>query len=372
MGSQVSQESNVCDDPVQFALRHQVPVPVHTGVLSATIRVQVRSLSLSLGLRRDVVVSVILSFCSPADVGRLSGTDRSIHETCETDSVWTSMLAADFWQTPGPSPARGHSRTSPFMFEDFHNRSTIRPIRREVLLPKIYRNQLVRRWQGEVAFRRKQALETKMNDLHAEMNSKIQDCRKVWTGVIKRRRFLACTLWFLGLVCCLKVSRNFVTLEALRILIVVSYQTCYKLFVWALSFLAPVFLCHLLICGAKNDGQRLSRRFRLLLLTCSFIAGQLTTPAWQLVAKLLSAWFAGCCVLAFFGLAAIFTTAFLAGSAYFTLRRARSFTQEFWAVEQRDQEEASIYQSYQAEIRKCRLGLGSPPDDKPSSNCSLL
>eukprot|EP00438_Fugacium_kawagutii_P027575 Skav230739 [mRNA] locus=scaffold3436:23340:24110:+ [translate_table: standard] len=240
-------------------------------------------------------------------------------------------------------------------------------------LPKHCRNQLVKRWQCEVAFRRKQALEEKMHALQVEMDSKIQDCRKSWTSVIKRRRVLACILWFLGLVCFLNIARKFVSLNALPLAILTAYQTCHKLMAWALSLLVPVALCHELVCKQKNSGgQSLSRRFRFFLLVCSFIAGQLTMHAWHFIIEVLSVPLAACCVLAMVSTAAVTTAACLAASAYLTLRSARSFTEEFSAVEQRDREEASIYQSYQAEIRKCRLGLGLPPDEKSISNCSIL
>ncbi len=367
MGSQVSQDKTdggcCAVQYVQYALKQQIAEPVHTGVLSTTVRLQVRYLSLSIGLRRDVL-SLIMGFCSPAEIGRLCGVDRSIHEVCETDAVWEAMLAADFWQSPSPQ-GRLHPQSL--------GRGDRLNIRRQTLLPKFFRNQLVKRWQCELAFRRKQALQEKMDALQVEMDLKIQHCRKTWTSIIKRRRLLACFFWLLGLACFLKLSRNFVPLATLWLLIVGIYKACYRLIELALRFVAPVVLCELIFIGRKN-AARLSICSRLFLLGCSFIAGQLPIgQAWQLVTSALSVGLAGCCVCAVIGIVALLTIAFVASSAYFSLRRARSLTKEFSAVEQRDREEAAISESYQAEIRKCRIGLGLPPDEQRSnSNCSIL
>lgn len=368
MGSQVSQDKTdggCC--AVQYALKQQIPEPVHTGVLSTAVRLQVRYLSLSIGLRRDVL-SLIMGFCSPAEIGRLCGVDRSIHEVCETDAVWEAMLAADFWQSPMSPQGRLHRSQS-------LGRGERMKIRRQTLLPKFFRNQLVKRWQCELAFRRKQALQEKMDALQVEMDLKIQHCRKTWTSIIKRRRLLACFFWLLGLAFFLKLSRNFVPLATLWLLIVGIYKASYTLIELTLRFVAPVVLCdRLIFIGRKNADSGLSICSRLFLLGCSFIAGQLPIGrAWQLVTSALSVGLAGCCVFAVIGIVALLTIAFLASLAYFTLRRARSLTKEFSAVEQRDREEAAISESYQAEIRKCRIGLGLPPDEQRSnSNCSIL
>jgi len=374
MGSQVSQDKTdggCC--AVQYALKQQIPEPVHTGVLSTAVRLQVRYLSLSIGLRRDVL-SLIIGFCSPAEIGRLCGVDRSIHEVCETDAVWEAMLAADFWQSPMSPQGRPHRSQS--LGRKVLDGDRLK-IRRQTLLPKFFRNQLVKRWQCELAFRRKQALQEKMDALQVEMDLKIQHCRKTWTSIIKRRRLLACFFWLLGLAFFLKLSRNFVfvPLATLWLLIVGIYKASYTLIELTLRFVAPVVLCdRLIFIGRKNADSGLSICSRLFLLGCSFIAGQLPIGrAWQLVTSALSVGLAGCCVFAVIGIVALLTIAFLASSAYFTLRRARSLTKEFSAVEQRDREEAAISESYQAEIRKCRIGLGLPPDEQRSnSNCSIL
>ncbi|CAK9082071.1 unnamed protein product [Durusdinium trenchii] len=371
MGSQVSQVNDeYCR--VQHVLKQNLQqAPSHTGVLNATIRLRVRDLPLSLGLRRDVS-SLVLFYCSPADVGRLSGANRSVHEFCETDAIWEGMLKADFWQTPTSPTTKLHSR--------LHHVSQrhLSLLNRDVLgfgardpSQKSSRNKLIKRWQGEVIFRRKQALRARMEMLQMEMNSRIQECREKWTYVIKRRRFFACALWGMGLAGFLKVSRSFISLHTVQMIILATYRLFYRFADVLFRFFIPAALCEQVLMK-KSSG---SSRFRqILLLIASIFLQHLPIASlwwWQSLVGVFSVWLAGCSVMAVGGIGIVLIASFLAGGAYFTLSRARYL--EFSAVEQRDQQEAFIYHEYQAEIRKCRIGLGLPPDEKTSNcNCQVL
>ena len=365
MGSQSSQPEEC---RVQHVLRKDVPVPPHTGVLSATIRLKVRTLPLSFGLRRDISFLLIF-YLTPPEVGRLSGASRSVHEFCETDAVWEGMLQATFWQTGPTAMLRSRLHVSQTRHLSLLNRDVlglgcVRDLGSS-------RQALVKRWQSEVTFRRNQALRARMDALQMEMNSRIQECREKWMYVIKRRRVFSCTLWCLGLACFLKVSRNVISFQTFQTVILATYRLFYRLADVLLRFVIPAALCDQVLQRRRSGPSRV--RQILLLAACIILQHLPITDfwLWQSLVGLLSAWLAGCCVMAVGSIGTVLMASCLAGGAYFTLSRARYL--EYSAVEQRDQEEASIYHEYQVEIRKCRVGLGLPPDEKSSScNCRVL
>ncbi|CAJ1395369.1 unnamed protein product [Effrenium voratum] len=336
--------------------------PVHTGVLSKGLRLQVRNSPLSLGLRRDVF-GLCITFCSPGEVGRLTKVDRSIHEACEAEPVWQAMLQADFWTSPWRPSERATAGARNRSGRNFFQQKEI----------GLARKQVSQRWQSEVAFRRKQALKGRMQELQAEMLARTQACQQEWESVIKRRRCLAFVLWGGAVACVLRIAFMYVSLRAARGVTVVAYRFSCRFF-YVLLYLAPPGLLQR-YAWQRRWGRGPGARFALLggaALVWHRAAGSWALRKWQDVAGVLSVALSVPCVMLGCGLAAALCAAVVAALGYGALRFLRRQAREFEAVRRRDTQEAAIHQEYKAEIQKCRVALGLPPEDKPSCNCRIL
>ena len=384
---------------VQLVMMQQLPPPGHTGILSTSIRMQVRESLLSLGLRRDVL-TFLLAFCTPAEVGHLAGVDRGTYECCEADAVWDRMLAADFWMSPAPYIAGPEQIAKP-VFDGFISRHISR-LNSEILgktraaSSASSKQLLIHRWRGEVDLRKKQALRQQIQQLQAEQEVRLVECRQRWNAVIRRRRAVALTVWMTLLLCCLRWSLMSWWVLAIRFMARMSYKLLYNL-AWTLLQLAPGALVEglcILLTAQRNRKRRrrqthdssscsslrlplLCFRRAFLLCSCLYISVFRQDYAWAkrfqhivgVICMLLAGWGA-------FAAAVISATIMLGLfvlAAYSSLFRARCFMREFAAVAQRDRQEVCIAEEYQGRMRKCRIALGLPPEDrKPSCNCRVL
>ena len=378
---------------VRHGMMQQLPLPTHTGILSTQVRMQVREALLSLRLRRDLLI-FLLTFCTPADVGHLGGADRSIYECCEEDAVWDMMLLADFWMAPAPQVPRPLRATRP-VFDGIISRHISR-LNSEIL-GKVCptssissKRLLIHRWQGEVDLRKKQVLRERIQQLQTERDLRLAECRQRWSCVIRRRRAIALALWMLVLLCCLRWSSKFWPVLAVKCVARHSYNLFYNLS-WLVFQFAPAAmfegLCMLVLLRSRKRGRRpghglgcaamqYARRSCLVCLSWYASVHRHEWPCFKRCQDIASV---VCMLVAGWGAfaAAFVSTVMLLGVsalvAYCTSWRARCWTREFMAVAQRDQQERIITEDYQGKIRKCRVALGLPPEDrKPNCNCRVL
>ena len=381
---------------VRHVMMQQLPPPNHTGILSSPVRLQVREALLSLGLRRDVL-TFLLTFCSPSDVGHVAGADRSLYECCEADAVWDMLLAADFWIAPLPPLAI--LRPARPALDRFVSRHISR-FNSEILgtarqtssdSSNVSKQLLIQRWQGEVDLRRKQALREQIQQLQSERDARLAECRLRWRAVIRRRRALAVTAWMALFLLSFRWSMASLSMQACKCMALYAYNLFHKVS-WLLFQLAPGAvvegLCVVTAQRCRKRRRRLAGddapgvhvryacRAGLASLCCyitAFKQNWVWARRWKQVVAV------GCGLVA--GWSAFVTALVVAGvllavflmTAYCTMWRARCWTGEFAAVAQRDQQELSITEDYQDKIRKCRVSLGLPPEDRKSScNCCVL
>lgn len=381
---------------VRHVMMLQLPaLHEHTGILSLPVRMQVRERVLSLRLRRDVL-NFLLVFCTPADVGHLAGIDRSVYEFCEVDAIWSMMLASDFWTSPMPELALPCTRPAltldGIMLRHIHrlNGDVLGKARQSESYVSSKRR-LIQRWHSEVDLRKKKALREQIQQLERERDVSLAECRLRWNSVIRRRRIVAGSAWMVLLLWGLRFSAAFWLVHAVRYVALHAYHLFYNMS-WLFLQLAPGGIIESICIGAARTSRRrrcsgrdaglsllevylkYARRSSLLCL-CGYIAFNDGTGSrrWHNVV-------AFCCMFGAgwgaFAAAAVFASLLLTGflaCAYFSLWWARCWTREFAAVAQRDQQELSITEDYQSKIRKCRVALGLPPDDRKSScNCCVL
>ena len=357
---------------------------------------EMRQRVLSLGLRRDVL-NFLLVFCTPADVGHLAGADRSIYEFCEVDAIWSMMLCSDFWTSPMPELALPCTRPAlsldGIMLRHIHRlNSDILGKARQGESCVSSKRRLIQRWHGEVDLRKKKALREQIQQLEAERDVSLAECRLRWNSIIRRRRVVAGSAWIVLLLWGLRFSATFWMVHAVRYVARHAYHLFYNMS-WLFLQLAPGgFIESICIGAARNSRKRrcsgrdaglssldvhlkYARRSSLVCL-CGYLSAfsdGAWTNRWRNVVAV-------CCMFGAgwgaFAAAAVFASLLLAGfltCAYFTLWWARCWMREFAAVAQRDQQELSITEDYQSKIRTCRVALGLPPDDRKSScNCCVL